>query len=475
VTRRHTVLVVDDHETTRESLRELLEREGCEVLTAGSVEQAKERLSEADLDVVLTDLRLPDGGDRGGLEVLDRSRRADPGRPVVVFTAHGSVDTAVEAIKRGAQDYVEKPLDLRRLRQVLENAFRVRDLEVRNEELSRQLAEAGGFGELLGQSPQMLDLAEKVRNVARTNSTVLLTGESGTGKELVANAIHRWSSRERGPLIKVHIGALPRELIESELFGYERGAFTGAARRKLGRFELADGGTLFLDEVAEMPLETQVKLLRVLETRQFERLGGTVSIKVDVRVVAATHQDLKKLVERGAFREDLFFRINVLALGLPALRDRSGDVPLLVKAFAAQFPGPDGAVKEFAPEALAALERYPWPGNVRELRNVVERLAVILPRRTVRAEDLPEEIRQAAGVRPRPAAAGSGTFAALGGKLNLAELEKQAIIAALAATGGVKKAAAGELGIGIRTLYRKMDEYGLSEPAARGEAPTPGA
>jgi DNA-binding NtrC family response regulator len=470
VTRRHTVLVVDDHETTRESLRELLEREGCEVLTAGSVEQAKERLAEADLDVVLTDLRLPDGGDRGGLDVLERSRRADPGRPVVVFTAHGSVDTAVEAIKKGAQDYVEKPLDLRRLRQVLENAFRVRDLEVRNEELSRELASAGGFGELLGQSPQMLELAEKVRNVARTNSTVLLTGESGTGKELVANAIHRWSPRERGPLIKVHLGALPRELIESELFGYERGAFTGATRRKLGRFELADGGTLFLDEIAEMPVETQVKLLRVLETRQFERLGGTVPIKVDVRMVAATHQNLKELVERGTFREDLFFRVNVLALELPPLRDRAGDVTLLVKAFAAQFTGSDGAVKEFAPEAMAALERYHWPGNVRELRNVVERLAVILPRRVVRAEDLPEEIRQASGVRARPGTAGGGgTLAALGGKLNLAEIEKQAIIAALAVTGGVKKAAAGELGIGIRTLYRKMQEYGVGEAGDGGK------
>ncbi len=464
MTRRHTVLVVDDHETTRETLRELLEREGCEVLTAGSVEGARERLTEADLDVVLTDLRLPDGGDRGGLEVLERSRRADPGRPVVVFTAHGTVDTAVEAIKKGAQDYVEKPLDLRRLRQVLENAFRVRNLEIRNEELSRQLAEAGGFGELLGQSPAMVELAEKVRNIARTSSTALITGESGTGKELVANAIHRWSPRARGPLIKVHLGALPRELIESELFGYERGAFTGAVRRKLGRFELADGGTLFLDEIAEVPPETQVKLLRVLETRQFERLGGTSPIKVDVRMVCATHQNLKALVERGAFREDLFFRINVLAVELPPLRERAGDVPLLVGAFAAQFPGPEGAVKEFAPEALAAMERYSWPGNVRELRNVVERLAVILPRRVVRAEDLPEEIRQAAGVRPRAGAPGS-TLAALGGRLNLAELEKQAIVAALAATGGVKKAAAGELGIGVRTLYRKMQEYGIGEEA----------
>ena len=468
MTRRHSILVVDDHETTRESLRELLEREDCEVLTAGSVGEARERLEQADPDVILTDLRLPDVGDRGGLEILERSRRADPGRPVVVFTAHGSVDTAVEAIKKGAQDYVEKPLDLRRLRQVLENAFRMRDLEIRNEELSRQLAEAGGFGDLLGQSPQMLELAEKVRSVARTNSTVLLTGESGTGKELVANAIHRWSPRARGPLIKVHLGALPRELVESELFGYERGAFTGAARRKLGRFELADGGTLFLDEIAEMPVETQVKLLRVLETHQFERLGGTLPIKVDIRLVTATHQDLKKLVSSGAFREDLFFRVNVLAVELPALRERAGDVPLLVRAFAAQFPGPDGSAKEFAPEALAALERYPWPGNVRELRNVVERLAVVLKRRTVRAEDLPEDIRQAAGVRSRALA---GPLSALRGKLNLAALEKQAIIAALAAAGGTKKGAAKELGIGTRTLYRKMKEYGIADPNEPAKPP----
>jgi DNA-binding NtrC family response regulator len=459
VTRRHAILVVDDHETTRESLRELLEREGCEVLTAGTAREALERLAGADLDVVLTDLRLPDAGDRGGLEILERSRKLEPGRPVVVFTAHGSVDTAVEAIKKGAQDYVEKPLDLRRLRQVLENAFRLRDLEVRNEELARQLAESGGFGELLGQSPQMRELAESLVNVARTSSTVLLTGESGTGKELAANAIHQSSARARGPLIKVHLGALPRELIESELFGHERGAFTGAVRRKLGRFELADGGTLFLDEIAEMPVETQVKLLRVLETHQFERLGGTAAIKVDIRLVAATHQDLKMLVERGQFREDLFFRVNVLAIHLPPLRERAGDLPLLVRAFAAQFPGPDGKIKEFAPETLAALERYRWPGNVRELRNVVERLAVIVPRSVIGPADLPEEIRKAAGV---PAGLAAG---APGRVQTLAELEQQAIIRALAVHGGVKKQAAAALGIGVRTLYRKMKEYGIADGA----------
>jgi DNA-binding NtrC family response regulator len=464
MSRRHTVLVVDDHQTTRESLRELLEREGCEVLTAASLREALAFIPDEGIDVVLTDLLLPDGGDRAGLDILERSRRADPGRPVVVFTAHGSVDTAVEAIKKGAQDYVEKPLDLRRLRQVLDNAFRLRDLEVRNAELSRQLAEAGGFGELLGQSPPMIALAEQIRNVARTASTVLVVGESGTGKELVANAIHQSSSRARGPLVKIHVGALPRELIESELFGYERGAFTGANRRKLGRLELADGGTLFLDEIAEMPPETQVKLLRVLETHAFERLGGTLPIRSDFRLVAATHQNLKQLVEAGRFREDLYFRVNVLVIDLPPLRDRAGDVPLLARAFAAQFPAADGAIKEFTPEALAALERYRWPGNVRELRNVVERLAVIVPRRQIRPEDLPEEIRQAAGVRAI-AATGGAAVPAGGAVRPMTALERDAIIGALAAFGGVKKQAAQALGIGIRTLYRKMQEYGVAEPA----------
>ncbi len=456
MSRTYTVLVVEDHETTRESLREILERDGCEVLTASNGAEALKKALEQDLDVILTDLRLPDTGDRGGLEVLERSRKADPGRPVVLLTAHGSVDTAVEAMKKGAHDYLEKPLDLRRLRQVLEGAFRVRDLEVRNQELSRQLAGAGGPGEMVGESAPVARLREEIARVARTNSTVLVTGESGTGKELVANAVHRESARCQGPLIKVHLGALPRELIESELFGHERGAFTGAVKRKLGRFELADKGTLFLDEIAEMPTETQVKLLRVLETKQFERLGGTSTITADVRLVAATHQDLRKLVESGGFREDLFFRINVVSIEVPPLRERAGDLPLLVSAFAAQFPDTAGRTKQFTPEAVAALERYSWPGNVRELRNVIERLAVIVPGSTVRAEDLPSEIREAAGV-----AGGAGSDGGGGGEevLSLKELEKRAIVRALAATGGVKKQAARLLGIGVRTLYRKMSEY----------------
>ncbi len=454
MSRSHSVLVVEDHETTRESLREILEREGCEVFAVATVADALARVAEPDLDVVLTDLRLPDGGDRGGLEVLERSRKMDPGRPVIVITAHGSVDTAVEAMKKGAHDYIEKPFDLRRLRQVLDSAFRLRDLEVRNQELSRQLAAVAG-GEMIGESPSMAELRARIARVARTSSTVLVTGESGSGKELVANAIHAASSCARGPLIKVHLGALPRELIESELFGHERGAFTGAVRRRLGRFELADGGTLFLDEIAEMPAETQVKLLRVLESHQFERVGGTATLKADVRLVCATHQDLKKLVGTGGFREDLFFRVNVLTVEVPALRERAGDVPLLVRAFAAEFPDTSGRVKEFSAEALAALERYPWPGNVRELRNVIERLAVIVPGSTVRAEDLPEEIREAAGAAGGPAATEGDR------PLALKELEEEAIARALVAAGGVKKRAAGLLGIGVRTLYRKMSEYGI--------------
>jgi DNA-binding NtrC family response regulator len=456
VSRTHSVLVVEDHETTRESLREILEREDCEVLTAATTGQAAKRVLEPDIDVVLTDLRLPDFGDRGGLDVLERSRKADPGRPVILLTAHGSVDTAVEAMKKGAHDYLEKPLDLRRLRQVLEGAFRVRDLEVRNQELSRQLAQAGGPHEMVGESPAMRRLRREVDRVARTTSTVLITGESGSGKELVANALHRGSARNQGPLIKVHLGALPRDLIESELFGHERGAFTGAVKRKLGRFELADGGTLFLDEIAEMPAETQVKLLRVLETRQFERLGGTSTIRADVRLIAATHQDLKEMVGRGAFREDLYFRINVVSLRVPPLRDRAGDVKLLVKAFAAQFPDAGGRTKEYSEEAVSAMERYAWPGNVRELRNVIERLAVIAPGSTVRSEDLPVEIRESAGVAGIQKDGGG-----LEGVFRLKDLEKDAIRRALVETGGVKKQAAKLLGIGVRTLYRKMSEYGI--------------
>jgi DNA-binding NtrC family response regulator len=456
--RSHTVLVVEDHETTREALQEVLKRQGNEVVAVDSVKAAKGKLSDPEFDVVLTDLRLPDGGDRGGLEVLELSIKMYPGRPVLLLTAHGSVDTAVEAMKMGAYDYLEKPLDLRRLRQVLDGAFRLRDLQLRNDELSRQLGEAGGPSDMVGDSPQMLKLGQEIAQVARTSSTVLITGESGSGKELIANAIHRQSPRCHGPMIRVHLGALPRDLIESELFGHERGAFTGAVKRKIGRFELADGGTLFLDEVAEMPLQTQVKLLRVLETRQFERVGGTATVSTDIRLLAATHADLKSLVAKGLFREDLYFRINVLSIEAPALRDRSGDVKLLVDAFSLQFSDARGRNKKFAPDAITAMEKYEWPGNVRELRNVVERLAVIVGGPVVTFSDLPEEIRRAGGSNdPR-----SGLLAGSSNDVfSIKVLEKDAIIRAMDACKGVKKKAAGLLGIGVRTLYRKIDEYDI--------------
>ena len=408
MTRKQTILLVDDHETTRATLADALAREGYIVIPAGTGREAVERTRDEGIDLVLTDLRLPDLGDEGGLAVLDASKKHAPGRPVILITGHGSVETAVEAMKRGAHDYLEKPVDLRRLRKMAADALRLVRLEGEVAALRSRLGGENALEAMVGVSKAIQRVKDTIRQVAPTAATVLVQGESGTGKELAANAIHAVSGRARGPLVKTHLAAVPKDLVESELFGHERGAFTGAIRRKIGRFEQADGGTLFLDEIGEMPSETQIKLLRVLESREFERVGGTETLHTDIRLVAAANRDLRELVRAGSFREDLYFRVNVVRLNLPPLRERKEDVAVLLAYFSAQFPDAGGRPREFTERARLALEAYDWPGNVRELRNVVERASVLARGREVDLADLPEEITAASGERAAGAAIPSG-------------------------------------------------------------------
>ena len=502
----HTVLIVDDHESTRETLSDVVKKSGQTPLTAKNGQEAFDLLDEHEIDVVLTDLRLPD---LDGLEIVDRVKRDLPGVPVVLITAHGSEEVAVSAMKRGAADYLSKPLDLNRLRAVLEGAIRVRGLHIENIGLHRELDARTALAEIVGGSEKMRAIKESIRQVAPTNASVLIQGDNGTGKELVANAIYAASERVGKPFVKVAVAALPRDLLESELFGHEKGAFTGAHRQRKGRFELANRGTLFLDEIAAMPPETQIKLLRVLQEREFERVGGTETIRTDIRLICATNEDLEAGMEEGRFRQDLYYRINVIHIHIPPLRERVEDIPLLARHFVEQFPARDGSVREIAPEVMAAFRRHDWPGNVRELRNLIERLCITASGPRIELEhalrDLPPSVR--AGVPESVPAArsslrndlskGSGRFGGAGSGLrrrpgdaaepsggrdfagkpedaprdsldgsslagiSLGDLERSAIEATLSAEGGNKTRTAKILGIGLKTLYRKIERYGI--------------
>ncbi len=377
-----------------------------------------------------------------------------------MITGHATVESAVDAMKRGADDYLTKPVNLDELRtRVAKLIQKVRDRD-RREELEERLY--GKFVKLIGNSKAMQDLFRQMELVAAARSNVLIVGESGTGKELVANALHEHSPRHEGRFLPINCAAIPAEILESELFGHEKGAFTGATARKIGKFELADGGTLFLDEIGELPLEMQVKLLRVLEQREFMRVGGTETIRVDIRLVAATNQDLESMVEQGRFRSDLYYRLKVVTLKIPPLRERQGDVRLLANHFLAEFAKENGRESmSFTPEAMAALVGARWVGNVRELRNLVESLVVLAPRDEIRLGDLPEEYRQAAEV-----AAAAETPAEKGPEdgqtLTMEEIERRAILDALEKTGGNRTQAAEMLGIGLRTLQRKIKEYRMA-------------
>ncbi len=446
---RPRLLVVDDEERMRLFLEKELARLKFDVEGVASAEDALRRAEQKDFHVVLLDLRLPG---MNGLEALAKLRTADPPPEIIILTAHGTIDTAIEAMRLGAYHYVTKPFKLRDLELHVRKAQERARLERRSRQLSRlvqaRIADAG----IVGRSPAIQQVLALVAKVAPTESSVLISGESGTGKELVATAIHNASLRAADTFVAVNCGTLQQNLLESELFGHERGAFTGANRAKEGLFEVADGGTLFLDEVGEMPPALQVKLLRALESGEIRRLGSNRSMEVDVRVLAATNTDLKEAVSSGRFREDLFYRLNVFPLHVPPLRERPEDVRDLTLHFLAAIPAPGKGPFTITEDALDALARYRWPGNVRELRNTVERMMILAEGHRLALDSVPAEVRGASPSPPPGAAADAG--------LPLSEVERRHILAVLAASGGNKTRAAAVLGISLRTLYNKLAEYG---------------
>ncbi|GAA5122797.1 sigma-54-dependent Fis family transcriptional regulator [Luteolibacter yonseiensis] len=452
-----TLLIVEDERATREGLRSALEDE-FEVYTAAGASEALAILKTERIQLLLTDLRL--GGD-SGMDLLD-SALALPEPPVaIMMTAYGSVDTAVEAMRRGAWHFVTKPLNLDEVEMLLKRALRNRTLETENQQLVQQVKKNHKLDRLIGKSPAIKRVSELIQQVAATRATVLIEGESGTGKEVVAHTLHHLSGRPAAKLVIVHCAALSAQLLESELFGHEKGAFTGAAQRRIGRFEQADGGTLFLDEIGEIDAATQVKLLRVLSERTLERVGSNSPIKVDVRVVAATNKNLKELVAKGAFREDLYFRLNVVKVEMPPLRDRREDIVLLANSFLQEFAKEnDRPVKPLTDEALALLVKYNWPGNVRELRTAIEHGVVMSNDSVIDVRHLPQFLHfQGQGLVESPpldkmALDGGADF-------NLHALETNTIRSALSLAGGNRTRAADLLGVSRRTLQRKLKELGL--------------
>jgi DNA-binding NtrC family response regulator len=450
------ILVVDDEAAARTALAELLRAEGYAVETAADGFKALGRLGTFEPDLVLTDFNMP-GLD--GVELMQKLKEHDPELPVILMTAFGAVETAVSAMQKGAADYLLKPLNLDELVIVLERALERVRLRRETTELRSRLEQRYSFENIVGASPEMQQVFKSIAQIAPSRATVLLSGESGTGKELVAAAIHHRSPRATGPFVRLHCAALAETLLESELFGHERGAYTGAERKREGRFEQANGGTLFLDEVGEISMSTQVKLLRVLQEREFERVGGNQTLHVDVRVIAATNRDLKALVADGKFREDLYYRLNVINLTLPSLRQRPSDVPALAMHFLKRYAEEnEKTVKSISDAALALLAAHSWPGNVRELENVIERAVVIAEGDTLEAHHLPPELSAVSRRGGPPAIPGA----------TMDELERYAITKTLEAVGGSTSRAADILGISVRKIQYKLQEYGTS---ARSHVP----
>ncbi|MCU0578267.1 MAG: sigma-54 dependent transcriptional regulator [Desulfobacterota bacterium] len=452
-----TLLVVDDEKNYLLVLKELLVEEGYEVLTAQSVQGALEILAETDPDLVLTDMKMPG---MSGLELLERVKQKDPQMPVIMMTAFGTVEKAVEAMRKGAYDYITKPFDNEILKKTVATALTLWRVIKENRFLSEELQAKFGPSDLIGKSRAIQQVRELIQKVAATKATVLVTGESGTGKELVARALHAQSPRRDKPMISVNCSALAETLLESELFGHERGSFTGATSQRKGRFEIADGGTLFLDEVGEMAPAVQVTLLRVLQNREFERVGGNKTIKVDVRVIAASNRDLKEEVARGTFREDLYYRLNVVHVEVPPLRERREDLPLLIRYFLEKFAKElNKETPALSPEAMTALRDYPWPGNIRELENMLERAVILSSGSSIQVEDLPIQPKPVPGAEWSP-----DQVIPPGLKLNevLEMVEKKMIVDALAKTGHVQSHAADLLGIEKNLFKYKMRKFGLT-------------
>ena len=450
---KNTVLVVDDDRGHRTMLKTLLSGWNYTVSEADDGAVAIEMARETPFDLVLMDIRMITVS---GLEALSEIKAHNPAIPIIIMTAYSSVETAVEALKKGAYDYLTKPLDFDVLRLTMERAMDHTHLKEENRLLKESLGERFDRQNIIGNSPGMVRLFETIAQVAPSEATVLITGESGTGKELIAGAIHYNSERKMGPFVKVNCAALTETLLESELFGHEKGAFTGAHRRKEGQFSLADHGSLFLDEVSEMPLSMQVKLLRVIQEREFARVGGEEVIRVDVRLIAATNKDLAEEIAAGRFREDLFYRLNVVTLHMPPLRERRDDIPLLAQHFLKTFAEKNRkAIKGYTPRSMDHLLRYDWPGNVRELMNAVERMVVLSRADYVDESDLPPAIVEQVGAAPPQLPA-----QALPADLPLEEVEKASILQTLESAGGNKSEAARRLGITRRTLHKKLKKYG---------------
>ena len=447
-----SILIVDDEKHSREGLREAL-ADNYDVSLAANADEAFNLMDAQPFEVILTDLRMPG---KSGLKVIDRALALSNRPAVLMMTAYGNIETAVEAMKRGAVDFLTKPVSIERLEVLIQRSLKTRTLEVEVKQLHERLDEKFSFDHIIGHSAKLKAVVDRVRLVAPSRATILIEGESGTGKELIAQAIHQVSPRARAPFIAVHCAALSESLLESELFGHEKGSFTGATERRLGRFESADSGTLFLDEIGEISASTQVKLLRFLETKSIERVGGSKPIDLDVRLVAATNRNLEQLVRDGKFREDLFFRLNVVRITMPPLRERAEDVPLLLANFLRVFAEENKLpLLKLGPGAVRTLQAYPWPGNIRELRNFCENAVVLHRGATLNEYDLDPKFRGVALV-----AAGAGPAAPpLANPLSIAENEKRLLREALIKSRGNRTKAAELMGISRRTLHRKLAEW----------------
>jgi DNA-binding NtrC family response regulator len=448
-----SILIVDDDEATLETMSDVLSDQGYEIVSTSNGKKALGIIQEKPFDVVLTDLIMPDVD---GMEILKAAKKTDPQPQVIMITAYGSVDRAVEAMRAGAFNFIEKPIgNVNVLRETIRKAVENQAIRRQNINLKRQLDEKFGFANIIGNSKPMHKIFQQLNLVAPTKANVLICGETGTGKELIAHAIHNNSPRKDKPFIPINCAAISGDLLQSELFGHEKGSYTGAIRQRQGAFELADGGTLFLDEVSEMSSEIQAKFLRVVESQQFMRLGGTVPIKVDIRLISATNKDLAQEVENRNFREDLYYRLKVVTINIPPLRERKSDIPLLINSFLRKFNRENGKnVKHISREAMDQLMNYDWPGNVRELKNEIESLVVMSTSDEIELSDLSPNIR---------AVEGSLSSDIIQTGMSMEEIEREAIRKALEETNGNKTKAAEILKISLRTLHRKINKYGLDK------------
>ena len=457
----HSILVVDDEESILEFLDIMLKREGYDVATAKGGAEAIEKFKTGHFELVITDISMPE---MSGMELMEKIQQVNAGTAFIVMTAHGSTESAVEAMKMGAQDYLTKPFKIDEMKIAIESAFKTVSLEKENRLLRSELGKSFAIENIVGNSTAMQPVFEMVRKVAHTKTNIMILGESGTGKELVAHAIHRLGPDEKAPFVVINCAAVPENLFESELFGHKKGSFTGALQDKEGILELAHGGTLFLDEVGDIPLPIQVKLLRVIQQKNFRAVGGTKDIVVDIRIICATNKNLEEMVAKGQFREDLFYRLNVIQIRLPSLRERREDIPLLADHFLRKHSLVMGkSIKSVSQEALDVLLSYSYPGNVRELENIIERAVALENQSMIFPENLPQKVLVSTGM---PGAAGTTNSSSEHFDLEkgVENYERTHILRALEETKGMKKKAAKLLGISFRSLRYRIEKYGIHDP-----------